>query len=174
MKFVPKYDKKFLPMIVVFNEFREEVKKAEHKTLKICVERNDGYNYVYNLDIFSDSSKNERNYQIAERIIKSILWVIGGYKIYLCGDDYIYERIKDDYTLNGARKFDVEFMEQVYELPFVVIKCDENTFPKEKKLNAPIFENTCYRQYAGMIIEKSGEVTPSGSGMNRFWRWWKW
>ena len=34
-----------------------------------------------------------------------------------------------------------------------------------KKINAPIFENTCYKQCLGMIIEKSGEVTPSGSGM---------
>ena len=34
-----------------------------------------------------------------------------------------------------------------------------------KKLNAPIFENTCYKQCLKIIIEKSGEVSPSGSGI---------
>ena len=129
MKFTPKYDSGFLPMSVVIRDFENDVKKAENKTLKICVERNDGYNYIYDLKIFADESKNERNYGVAERIIKSILWVTGGYKIYLAGDDYIYGRIKADYTESGARAFDVDFMQTVYEKPFEVIRADGD-FPK--------------------------------------------
>ena len=33
-----------------------------------------------------------------------------------------------------------------------------------KRINAPIFENTCYSQCLKMIFEKAGEPTPSGSG----------
>ena len=34
-----------------------------------------------------------------------------------------------------------------------------------KKLNAPIFEHTCYKQCLKIILEKSGEVSPGGSGL---------
>ena len=34
-----------------------------------------------------------------------------------------------------------------------------------KKLNAPIFENTCYTQSLKIILSKSGEMSPSGSGI---------
>ena len=34
-----------------------------------------------------------------------------------------------------------------------------------KKLNAPIFESTCYKQCLKIIIEKSGELSPSGAGI---------
>ncbi len=138
MKFTPKFDKNFKPISIVLKAYKEQVSKADKKTLKICVERNDGFNYVYNLDIFACDCKKEENYGIAERIIKSILWVVGGYRIYICGDDYVYERISKDYTLDGARAFDVDFMQTVYEKPFEVIKCTEETFPTFKPCEVKI------------------------------------
>lgn len=132
MKFTPIYDKDYKPMIVKLNEFKSDVAKAEHKTLKICVERNKGYNFVYNLDIFTAENKAEENYGVVERLIKTILWVAGGYKIYICGDKYVYEKIKADYSSNGARAFDVKFMSGVYETPFEVVYVDEKDFPEKK------------------------------------------
>ena len=32
-------------------------------------------------------------------------------------------------------------------------------------MNAPIFENTCYKQSVKMILDKAGELIPSGAGM---------
>ena len=34
-----------------------------------------------------------------------------------------------------------------------------------KRINAPIFENTCYKQGVGMILDKAGESTPGGAGI---------
>ena len=34
-----------------------------------------------------------------------------------------------------------------------------------KKLNAPLFENTCFKQSLNIILEKSGEMSPSGAGI---------
>ena len=34
-----------------------------------------------------------------------------------------------------------------------------------KRVNAPIFENTCYKQSVKMILDKAGELTPSGAGI---------
>ncbi|MBR2870242.1 MAG: ROK family protein [Clostridia bacterium] len=138
MKFVPVYDKTFYPMSVKLAEFKKAVSQADNKPLKICVERNDGYNYIYDLQIFTADDKKEENYQIVERIIKSILWVVGGYKIYIAGDDYIFEKIYQDYTDKGGRAFDVDFMQTVYEKPFEVIKSDFASFPESKKCSLKI------------------------------------
>ncbi|HCH74884.1 MAG TPA: transcriptional regulator [Clostridiales bacterium] len=138
MKFTPKYDEKFTPLSVVLRDYRASVKNAGAKTLSVCVERNDGYNYVYKLDIYADDSRREENYDIAERIIKSILWVVGGYKIYIGGDKYVYEKIKADYTLTGKRAFDVDFMQTVYEKPFEVVYAEGKDFPEEKNCQMKI------------------------------------
>jgi len=138
MKFVPAYDKGFNPMSVKLAAFRKEVAASESKLVKICVERNDGYNYVYELSVFKAPEKAEENYKVIERIIKSILWVVGGYKIYICGDDDLYERIYADYTDKGRRAFDVDFMQTVYEQPFEVIKVDEKNFPEFKPCEVKI------------------------------------
>ena len=138
MKFTPVYDKNFMPLSVVMADYRQEVSKANNKQLKICVERNNKYNYIYSLQIFADADKQEQNYKLVERIIKSILWVVGGYKIYINGDDYIFNRVKADYTLTGARAFDVDFMQTVYEQPFEVINASDEDFPKSNNCQVKI------------------------------------
>ena len=130
MKFIPKYDENFMPMAVKLKEYKAEVAKAKSKKVKICVERNQGYNYIYEIDVFKDETKNDENYKIVERIVKSILWVAGGYKIYVNGCAYIYERLKNAYAKGGEREFDADFMSTVYEKPFEVVnvRCGKN-FP---------------------------------------------
>ena len=132
MKYTPRYDKGFTPIAQVLKEYRREVKNFPHDTLKICVERNKGYNYCFSLDVYKDENKLEISYRIVERMIKAVLWVAGGYKIYICGSDYVFNRVKADYSDTGARAFDVEFMSTVYERPFEVVKVDEKHFPEEK------------------------------------------
>ncbi|MBO5928241.1 MAG: ROK family protein [Clostridia bacterium] len=138
MKFTPKFDKEFKPLSIVLKDFKENVLKGEHKLLKICVERNDGYNYIYQLPVYTCDCKKEENYGITERIIKSILWVVGGYKIYISGDSYVADRIKQDYTLEGARAFDVDFMQTVYEKPFEVLEVEDKDFPSAKNCEVKI------------------------------------
>ena len=138
MKFVPTLDKQFRPMYLEFAKYKKEVAEAANKPLKICVERNDGYKYVYSYDIFASADKADRNNRMAERIIKTILWVVGGYKIYICGDDGVFDYIKNAYTDNGLRAFDKGFMERVYESKFEVVKTDEKTFPEEKKCSLKV------------------------------------
>jgi phosphomannomutase len=110
MKFVPIYDKEYYPMIVKLNEFKKEVALSNKKPIKICVERNKGYNFIYNLEIFADASKNEENYGVAERLIKTILWVAGGYKIYISGDKYVYENmVQNGHRIGGEQSGHIIF-----------------------------------------------------------------
>ena len=138
MKFTPVFDKDFQPMAEVLRNYRKEVAAAPHDALKICVERNKGYNYCFSLDVYKDEDKLETSYRVVERMIKAVLWVAGGYKIYICGSDYVFDRVKADYSANGTRAFDVDFMSTVYERPFEVVKVGEKDFPKESKCSLKI------------------------------------
>jgi len=139
MKFVPAYDGGFTPMILKLREYKKEVAASGNsKKLKICIERNKGYNYVYEIDIFAAADKQEENYRIVERIIKSLMWIVGGYKIYVCGDEYIYENIKKAYSPSGKRAFDADFMAKVYENAFEVVNVSEKDFPKSNACSLKI------------------------------------
>ena len=130
----PVLDKNFYPMIKALEEYDAKVKKCGKKTEVVLVaERNGGYNYVYRYTAFADGcGEDGLNFRIAERLAKTILWVVGGYKISVAGSKKIYEGLKEAYTSSGARAFDVDFMSGVYERPFEVTWLEENEIPAQK------------------------------------------
>ena len=130
----PTLDKTYKPMIRVLQEYENAVKQESQKqTIVIAVERNGGYNFVYKFDAYIDGTgHDELNCRIAERLAKTILWLAGGYKIIISGSKTIYEYIKNAYTLQGARAFDVDFMSGVYEKPFEVIYAENASEIEEK------------------------------------------
>ena len=131
-------DKNFTPIELVIRDFEKRVESAESKDLCVVVERNDGYNYVYKTKIFSDAQKQEENYSVIERIVKAILWLVGGYKIIVSGDEYIENRLRKDYSKGGAREFDANLMSRVYEKPFVVEGCEFSALPEEKSCSVSV------------------------------------
>ncbi len=130
----PVLDKNFYPMIKALEEYDAEVKKSGNTAeVTLIAERNGGYNYVYKYTAFADGcGKDEWNFRIAERLAKTILWVVGGYKISVSGSKKIYEGLKKAYTADGARAFDVDFMSGVYEKPFEVVWLEKDEIPEQK------------------------------------------
>ena len=116
-----KLDPQFQPMVTVIDEFNAAVAKAGGVPLVIAVERNNGYTSTYKLDVYADGTgHDEENYGIVERIVKTLLWLNGGYKVVIAGSKKIYEGLAAAYTKGGAREFDADFMARVYEKPFEV------------------------------------------------------
>ncbi len=115
-------------------EYDAEVKKSGNTAeVTLIAERNGGYNYVYQYTAFADGcGKDEWNFRIAERLAKTILWVVGGYKISVSGSKKIYEGLKKAYTADGTRAFDVDFMSGVYEKPFEVVWLEKDEIPAQK------------------------------------------
>ncbi|MEG2086308.1 MAG: ROK family protein [Clostridia bacterium] len=116
MKYISKIDKDFMPILLEMNEF----KKTANSKIEIMIEDGDGYNFSYN---FVASCDRERSYKIIERLVKSLLWIVGGYKIYIKGADDIALRIKNDY--NSVRTFDRDFMSDIYQKNFEVVAVNE-------------------------------------------------
>ena len=138
LKVNAKLDPQFTPLALVCREMREAT-KDNGQDLVIAVERNKGYTVTYKTRVFCDGTgHDEENFNFVERMAKSLLWVAGGYKIIIAGSEVIGNKIKEAYTYNGLRDFDVHFMERVYEKPFEVIVCSLEDAPEDKSAAAPI------------------------------------
>lgn len=131
-----KLDPTYEPAIIYFNEFKEEVKKSNNfEPLTVVVERMDGFNESYTANIFKDPSKLDKNIFFADRLVKTLLWLYGGYKVTIVGNKDVYESIKKTY-LEGDRLFDSKFMSRIYGKPFEVVHADK--VPKLVKGDSPI------------------------------------
>ena len=122
----PQLDPEFIP-IGLFN--RAFLKTAK-KPVSFAVERDGGQVAVAHSFIHGTDDMAEADAYYAQRLVKQILWMKGGFRIYVSGDKRIYESLKAAYTPEGERGFDVGFMSDVYECPIEVVWCDK--VPEEK------------------------------------------
>lgn len=101
--------------------------------LTIALERNDNQVAVFKTKIFPSGVKEEwdgANFFYVERLVKSLLWTKGGWKITVGGCKSVGERLKQAYESGGMRKFDADFMTRVYEKDFTVVTCDYDQVPQ--------------------------------------------
>ena len=138
LKVNAKLDPKFQPLSLVIRDMRQAT--AENgQDIIIAVERNNGYTTTYKTRIFPDGTgHDEENFRFVERLVKSLLWVIGGYKVIIAGSETVGAKIKEAFSYDALRDFDVRFMENVYENKFQVITCDLADAPEDKSAAAPI------------------------------------
>ena len=125
IKNLPALDRTFIP----FGVWASAYEKGAERPFKIAVERENGLVTVYETKLRSPEFA-EANYRYAERCVKMLLWSVGGWRVYLCGDDAIAKRMQDAYRAGGTREFDVGFMQDVYERPFEIVLTDEAGFPQ--------------------------------------------
>ncbi len=133
-------DPQFLPMAKVVADYKKAVAAVGGTPVVIAVTRNKGYVATYALDIFPENTgHDDENYNVVERIVKTLLWVYGGYKITVSGSKLIYEDLAAAYQKGGAREFDADFMARVYETDFVVdYIADAKNAPKANQTADPV------------------------------------
>ena len=79
---IAKLEPEFMPMAKVINDYKAAVAKADNQDIIISVERTKGLMAEYPLTIYKEGTgHDEENYAIAERIIKTLLWAKGGFKV---------------------------------------------------------------------------------------------
>ena len=138
LKVNAKLDPKFQPLSLVCREMKKATRE-DGQDIIIAVERNNGYTTTYKTRIFRDGTgHDEENFKFVERIAKSLLWVVGGYKIIIAGSAVVGEKMKEIFSHGGERDFDVCFMERVYEQSFSVEVTSYENAPKDKSAAAPI------------------------------------
>ena len=132
-------DPGFMPMVLVLKEFEEKVNAQGAQKIVIGVERNNGYVSTYEMNVFADGTgHDDENFDIVERVVKTMLWVRGGYKVIIAGSDVIGAKIKAAYDFGGLREFDRGFMARVFERPFEVEVVSLENAPKENESASPV------------------------------------
>ncbi len=124
-------DKDFRPLSSEFIKFQQDVKKSgKSQKAAFCLERNNECKSRFDFEIFQDGIDDERNYEIAERIFKSMLWIAGGYKLYVSAGKYVESKLVKEYKIGGEREFDADFMANVYETNFEIVPVEYKNVPK--------------------------------------------
>jgi predicted NBD/HSP70 family sugar kinase len=122
----PPLDSDFRPISLGNRQYRQAVAAAKTSVpLAIALERNDGHISVFRTEVLPAGSGHDAATQLyVERLVKLLLWQIGGWKIVIGGPRDIGDLIAQTYSPVGARAFDVKLMEQVYEKRFAVETVD--------------------------------------------------
>ena len=132
-------DPGFTPMSLVYRDFEARVKAEGGQPLTIGLERNDGLMSVYTVEVFKDNTgHDEENHEFVERLVKTLLWTRGGFRIIIAGSPVIAERIKADYSVGGYRDFDRDFMSGVYEADFEVVNVPFDKAPVANEAAEPV------------------------------------
>ncbi|MBQ3534444.1 MAG: ROK family protein [Clostridia bacterium] len=124
IKNVPVLDQGFIPFGVWINAYLKEADRP----FSVAVERENGKISVFDSFLRGEefAAANER---YVERLVKFLLWSVGGWRVYLTGCDKEAAAVKAAYTAEGKRSFDYGFMQDVYERPFEVVICSREDFP---------------------------------------------
>lgn len=124
-------DKNFVSLAEEFDKFQKEA--APYKsTFSVCVLRNNDYTYKISFPIFPDGIDDSRNFRIVERLVKTLLWLVGGHTVFVNGSKWVFQRLKETYFPSGARAFDAEFMARIYEKPLEIVYAELFDFPADK------------------------------------------
>lgn len=136
---LPILDKDFRPASLMNRDFLQAVDNSgEGVPLVIALERSHGLTSVFKTRVFSlDSKMAKHNLLFVERLVKSLLWIRGGWKITIGGPREIGEYICKEYSPGGNREFDAKFMSKVYEKPFTVEICGAKDVPNEAEETKP-------------------------------------
>lgn len=121
LKNIPELDPAFLPL----HRFNEAFLAGAKKPLGIAVERAGGQMASVHTFIHGTPEMREADLYYAERLVKTLLWMKGGFRVYVSGDTAVCECLKEIYSPKGRQAFDADFMSRVYEHPFEVLPAEQ-------------------------------------------------
>lgn len=117
---IPELDPGFIPLYRYNQAFLAGAKKP----LGIAVERANGEMAAVETFIHGTPELHEADCYYVNRLVKTILWMKGGFRIYVRGDEGIYAYLKQAYSAEGCQAFDWDYMAGIFEHPFEVVMTD--------------------------------------------------
>jgi len=133
-------DPGYVPIILANQKFLNAVRSSSNPVqIKIAVIRSNSQIAVKSAYIFNPSLKQEEaNYLYIERLVKTLLWLKGGFKVIFGGPSHLGKRLKEAYQDDGEREFDANFMANIYEEDFVVEVVKVEDVPNAFEQSSPI------------------------------------
>ena len=120
VKNVPELDRGFIPI----HKFNQAFLADAKKSIGIAVERGGGEMASVETFIHGTSEMLEADRYYIERLVKSILWMKGGWRVYVRGDRAMADYLRSVYCDGGRQHFDWDYMSHVFEHPFEIVDVD--------------------------------------------------
>ncbi len=137
-------DPTFTPAVLWNREYRKLAEADKDAiTLGLALEQADGTCFVHRYKVLPHTPEHVvLNRKYVERIIKFLLWMQGGCKVYIGGNADIAALIASIYSSDGERAFDYKFMgKDVYGKAFEVVSCALDKLPAAKSASMPLGRN---------------------------------
>ena len=128
-KHIPSLDPEFAPLGLFQEAFLQSA--GENCPIGIAIERADSQIAAVHTFIHGTPVMKKADEYYVDRLVKTLLWMKGGFKIYVSGNRDIYDYLSKAYSDGGSRDFDFHFMALIFERPFQVVYCDEIPAPKD-------------------------------------------
>jgi predicted NBD/HSP70 family sugar kinase len=139
-KIVPPLHPDFIPA-VLWNRAYRDAAGADGRSVPLTVglERADGSVSRFETTVFPhEHPLFEAGLRHAERLVKSLLWMWGGYKVYVGGPAAIGEVIQKAYSRRGERAFDADLMSTAYDKKFFVEITSADRVPPALEKTRPL------------------------------------
>ena len=123
---LPELDRDFFPLYKFNHAFLASAKKP----LGVAVERSGGEMAAVHTFIHGTADMKDADRYYIRRLVKTLLWMKGGWRVYISGDGDMYEYIRGCFSAGGCQEFDWDYFSKIYERPFEVVYTD--TLPEAK------------------------------------------
>ena len=141
LKYTPELDPGFRPIVMDNREYQKAVGRSGNAAaVKIAVERSGGLVSTVETQVFRDGHRQD-NILYVDRLVKTLLWVKGGWKVIYAGPEDIGGYLQRAYAPGGARAFDAGFMGKIYDQPFMVEVTSLDRVPGTKDDPKPLGRN---------------------------------
>ncbi|NWK54111.1 ROK family protein [Verrucomicrobiaceae bacterium N1E253] len=140
-KITPVLDPDFVPAVLWNRAFEEKISSdpgAHDVEIALC--RTDGTVFRRSVRVLNHEGENQAtNIKYIERLIKFMLWGLGGSQIHIAGDDAIAASLSEFYTSEGRQRFDWEIIGNgMFGEHIKVIACTLEDIPAENNAAAPL------------------------------------
>ena len=117
---LPELDRDFFPLY----KFNHAFLASAAKPVGIAVERSGGEMASVHTFIHGTAEMREADRYYIRRLVKSMLWMKGGWRVYVSGDRDICDYIRGCFSADGCQAFDWDYFSKIYERPFEVVYTD--------------------------------------------------
>ena len=117
---VPELDPAFLPLHVFNTAFLADARQP----IGIAVERAGGQMAAVEAFIHGTPEMEAADRYYIERLVKTMLWMKGGFRIYVRGSEAMADYLRSVYCAGGQQEFDWDYMANVFEHPFEIVTAD--------------------------------------------------
>ena len=122
----PELDPDFLPLHV----FNRAFLAGAAKPIGIAVERSNGQMAAVETFIHGTEAMREADRYYIERLVKTLLWMKGGYRVYVRGAEAMAYSLRSVYCDGGRQFFDWDYMAHVFEHPFEILTTETLPAPR--------------------------------------------